>query len=335
MKKTLFFLFPILIIAGGIFAFILLNSNEYTDGDVEFPDLITVDGVAQNPEGIEYNKDDNTFLLSSLNAGPIVKVNLDGSYTPFTSGEPFPLSSAGIQIDPQNNRLLTTGFNGMELLDQDPSTKGVSFLRIYNLETGAFEKDVNLSSLVPNAEQYFANDIAVDADGNAYISDWYANVIYKVDKDGNASLFWENKTGKAGGPNGLDFHKDGYLLASLVRVNDKGLYADYGLARIPVDNPESTRLVEFSGTGFTGFDGMVLTHEGKVVGVTNDGKTPGGNTLIELSTNNGWENATIEKTQSISASTTVAITPGGKNYVINQDFMDSFGTTWKIQRVLF
>lgn len=335
MKKILFFLFPILIIAGGIFAFTQWGSNEYTDGDIEFPDLITVDGVAQNPEGIEYNTANNTFFLSSLNAGPIIKVNLDGTYTPFTSGEPFPLSSAGLQIDAQNNRLLATGFNGMELMDEDPTTKGVAFLRIYNLESGAFEKDVNLSALAPNADMYFANDIAVDTDGNVYITDWYANVIYKVDTEGNASLFWENNTGKAGGPNGIDFHKDGYLLVSLVRVNEKGLYDDFALARISVKNPESTRLVEFENNGFTGFDGMVLTHEGKVVGVTNDGKTPGGNTLVELSTNNGWENATIEHTQSITPSTTVATTPGGKNYVINQDFLDSFGTTWKIQRILF
>jgi hypothetical protein len=59
----------------------------------------------------------------------------------------------------------------MELMDKEPNTKGVSFLRIYNLKTGAFEKDINLSSLVQNAPAYMANDITVDNKRNVYITD--------------------------------------------------------------------------------------------------------------------------------------------------------------------
>lgn len=132
----------------------------------EFPNVIKIEGVAQNPEGIEFDNNDNTFLLSSLNAEPILKINLDGSFRPFTSGEKFPLSTAGIQIDYKRNRLLVAGFNGMELMDKDPATKGISNLRIYNLKTGVMEKDINLSFLLPDAPAYFANDIAVDNKGN-------------------------------------------------------------------------------------------------------------------------------------------------------------------------
>ncbi len=188
------------------------------------PDTIKLEGITQNPEGIEYDKTDHTFVLSSLNATPIIKVNLDGTFKPFTSGETFPLSTAGLQIDYERNRLLVAGFNGTELMDKDPATKGTAYLRVYNLETGVIEQDINLSSLLPEATAYFANDIAVDNDGNAYISDWYARVIYKVDLEGNPSVFWSNETGIPSGPNGLDFHSDGYLLVSILNVNDKGLY---------------------------------------------------------------------------------------------------------------
>ena len=100
---------------------------------------------------------------------PIIKVKSDGSYQAFTRGEKYPLSTAGLQIDYKHNRLLVAGFNGKEAMDNDPKTKGVSFLRVYNLKTGVIEKSINLSSLAPNANAYFANDIAVDNDGNAYI----------------------------------------------------------------------------------------------------------------------------------------------------------------------
>jgi len=165
-----------------------------------FPDSITIEGIAQNAEGIEYNKNDKTFFLSSLNAAPTIKVNLDGTFEPFTSGESFPLSTTGLQIDYDRYRLLVAGFNGTELFDGDPTTKGTSYLRIYDLETGVIEQDINLSFLAPNASTYFANDLAVDNDGNVYVSDWYAKVIYKVDLDGNPSIFWSSETSMPGGP---------------------------------------------------------------------------------------------------------------------------------------
>jgi sugar lactone lactonase YvrE len=302
---------------------------------ISTPSVIAIDGIAQNPEGIEYDKNDNTFLLSSLNAMPIIKVNFDGSYQAFTKGEKFPLSTAGLQIDYKHNRLLVAGFNGMEIMDKDEKTKGVSFLRVYNLKTGVLEKEINLSSLVPNAKAYFANDIAVDNQGNAYISDWYAKVIYKVDMNGEATLFWKNSLAITGGPNGLDVHPDGYLLVSLLSVNDKGLYANYGLAKIPLNNPKSTTVVDISDARFSGFDGMVITPKGKVVGVTNNQKRAGGNTLMELSSSDSWKSAKVVHAKEITPSTTVALTADGKNYIINQDFSDNLSKSWKIEQVGF
>ncbi len=305
-----------------------------SDG-AKFPDSITIKGIAQNPEGIEFNKNDNTFLLSSLNAAPITTVSLDGTFKPFTSGEKFPLSTAGLQVDYKRNRLLVAGFNGMELFDKNPATKGTAHLRIYNLNTGVLEQDINLSSLAPDANAYFANDLAVDNDGNVYISDWYAKVIYKVGLDGKPSVFWTNKTGIPSGPNGLDFHEDGYLLVSILNVDEKFLYADYGLVKIPVNDPKSAKLVDFSNSGYKGFDGMFINAKGNVVGVTNNGKTPGGNVFMELSGKNNWKSAKVINSKAITASTTVAVTPDNMQYVINQDFSNDSAKNWTIERIQF
>jgi len=314
----------------------VLIAISYKDSHAtEFPDTIKIEGIALNPEGIEYNKNDHTFLLSSLNAAPITKVYLDGTFKPFTSGEKFPLSTAGLQIDYKRNRLLAAGFNGTELFDGDPATKGTAYLRIYNLETGVIEQDINLSFLAPDASAYFANDIAVDNDGNVYISDWYAHIIYKVDLDGNPSIFWTNETGIPSGPNGLDFHPDGYLLVSILNVNDKWLYADYGLVKIPVNDPKSAKIVDISNSGYAGFDGMVINAKGNIVGVTNNGKSPGGNMLIELSGKNDWKSAKVINSKDITASTTVAVTPDNKQYVINQDFSNDLKKTWTIELIEF
>lgn len=327
MKKVFIISIIMLIIATSC----KTNFNEETE-DVETPDVITIENIAQNPEGIEYNKNDQTFFLSSLNADPIIKVNLDGTFQSFTSGEQFPLSTAGLQIDYERNRLLAAGFNGLELLDEDPTTKGVSFLRVYNLETGVIEQDINLSSLLPDANAYFANDIAVDNDGNAYVSDWFAGVIYKVDLNGNPTVFWSNNSGIPGGPNGLDFHPDGYLLVSV--IND-GTYSEHGLVKIPVNDANSATNVNITDSEFAGFDGMVVTSEGNVIGVTNNGEVPGGNMLIELSSTDGWESAEVVNSKAITTSTTVAITPQKINYVINQDFSSNSAESWTIERIEF
>ncbi len=313
----------------------LLAISCRNNDNAEFPDAVTIKGIALNPEGIEYNRNDRTFFLSSLNAAPITQVRLDGTYKPFTHGEKFPLSTAGLQIDYKRNRLLAAGFNGTELMDNDPATRGTAFLRSYNLKTGALEQDINLSYLAPDAQAYFANDIAVDNDGNVYISDWYAGLIYKVDIDGKPTLFWKNETGIPGGPNGIDFHPGGYLLVSLLSVNKKGLYTDYGLIKIPVNNPVSTTIVNISDAEFSGFDGMVITSAGNVVGVTNNGKSAGGNTLIELMSADHWESAKVIHAGAIKPSTTVAVIPGNKYYVINQDFSDNFAENWTIKKITF
>ncbi|MEA2018331.1 MAG: SMP-30/gluconolactonase/LRE family protein [Campylobacterota bacterium] len=302
----------------------------------QIPKNVIVNNIAQNPEGIEYDKTDNTFLLSSINAKPIIKIKPDGSFVPFTSGEQYPLSTAGLQIDYKHNRLLVAGFNGTELMDKNPSTKGMSSLRIYDLKTGTLKQDINLSFLAPQAQTYFANDIAVDNVGNVYISDWYAKVVYKVDMNGKATLFWKNDFSKVnGGANGLDFHPDGYLIVSLLNVNKKWLYDDYALVKIPLNNPKEVHYINIENSGFTGFDGMVIKENGNIVGVTNNQKSPGGNKLIELSSDSNWNDAKIINSKEITPSTTVAITPDNKSYVIQQDFSNNFKKKWNIKQIEF
>jgi len=72
-----------------------------------------------------------------------------------------------------------------------------------------------------------------------------------------------------------------------------------------------------------------------VVGVTNNGTAPGGNTLIELSSNDDWKSAKVIHSKTISASTTVAITPSNENYVINQDFTQPMKKDWTIEQIKF
>jgi sugar lactone lactonase YvrE len=320
---------PLLFIVSTLF-FTACSSN-----NMQITNSVQINGIAQNPEGIEFDKTDNTFLLSSINAGAIIKVNQDGTYKTFSSGESFPLSTAGIQIDYKRQRVLVAGFNGLELMDKDKNTKGSSFLRIYDLKTGKLQNTIHLSKFAPKeSPAYFANDIAVDTNGNAYISDWYAGVIYKVDIHNKASLFWVNTTGIKSGPNGLDY-KDGNLLVSILTVNNKGLYDNFGLVKIPLSHPDKATLVKIENDGYSGFDGMVFKRNGNIIGISNNQKTPGGNLLLELSSNNNWDSAKVINKKEITPSTTVALSKSENMFVINQDFSNNTKQTWSIEQIKF
>lgn len=69
---------------------------------------------------------------------------------------------------------------------------------------------------------HFANDIALDKHGNAYVTDSFAPIIYKIDTAGKATIFAQNPMfNDADGfnLNGIAYHEGGYLLVgNTIRV---------------------------------------------------------------------------------------------------------------------
>ncbi len=122
-----------------------------------------------------------------------------------------------------------------------------------------------------------------------------------------------------------------FLLVSV--INDP-THSEHALVKIPVANPGRAVTVAVADPAFHGFDGMIVTENGKVVGVTNDGVSKGGNVLLELSANEDWTSATITRSRP-TPSTTVAETPSGEYFVINQDFSDGTATSWTIEQISF
>jgi hypothetical protein len=118
-------------------------------------------------------------------------------------------------------------------LRTSPATAGkLAALGIYTLITGTRIKWVDLGGLLPGMA-HFANDLAIDPQGNAYITDSFSPIIYKVDVNGNASVFMANErfATQPGefGFNGIVFHPSGYLIVAFSKENK--------LFKFPVANP--------------------------------------------------------------------------------------------------
>ena len=235
------------------------------------------------PEGIAYDGKSRNFLVSSISTGIVGKVSLQGNYTPFLNNANV-ISSLGIKVDSGRNRILVA-IGDLKSAPSTATRDNIAALGIYNQTTGVQEKYIDLGILKKNSK-HLANDIAVDKEGNVYITDSFSPIIYKVDINGNASIFIENaafnplKVGDMAGLNGILFHPDGYLVVAKM---DEGI-----LFKIPLSDP--AKFTKISSVSLPG-DGILLTHNNKIVVMT-----PTLNTAYLVSSTNAWSTATVEKT---------------------------------------
>lgn len=234
--------------------------------------VITIEEQDLFPEGIEYDKRNDRFLITSITRGNIGQVK-DGVYSEWVSDDDL-VATVGIHIDHTRKRVLVA----------NASLESLAGLGAYDLEGNRiFYTD--LGSLTPGAN--FANDVTVDQHGNAYVTNSFSGIIYKVDLQGNAVVFYENEElapAPGGfGLNGIDYDPRGYLLVSKL---DSGQ-----LLKFPIDNPDAYTEVELP-VDLNAPDGIYLTNPNQLVIVSND--FGGENASVQtFRTNDRWETASL------------------------------------------
>jgi sugar lactone lactonase YvrE len=257
------------------------------------------------PESVAYSARQNTFLVGSVRHGTIGKVSAEGRYVPFIQDKAL-ISSTGLFLDAQRNTLWVANGDVGGSVHSSPATQGkLAAVAAYDATTGVRKAYYDLSTLVPGA--HFANDITVDAQGNAYVTDSFAPVIYRIDTTGKATVFVQDQrfTGEGFNLNGIVYHPDGYLL---VNKHNSG-----ELFRIPVSNPQQVSVVKLP-EALQGADGMVLREPGRMVLVQN-GQA---NRALELVSVDGWKSATVKSSRKSSfAFPTAAALADGDLYILN------------------
>jgi sugar lactone lactonase YvrE len=230
-----------------IWAMIALTVVALLTGCEQAPDEINIEHHNLFPEGLEYDQERGHFLLGSLTEGTVFRVADDGTLEPFIEDDELQMS-IGIEIDRINDRLLVA--------NTSPSEE-VGMLGAYDLETGERIFMAELSDLHPST-RIIANDVAVDTDGIAYVTDSDAPVIYRVDMEGQTSIFIEDQRFRY--LNGIVAHPDGYLILGSDSI---------GLLKIPLEEPEVIE-IELADDirWFSVTDGMILHPDGSLIMVT-------------------------------------------------------------------
>ncbi|PJJ61180.1 hypothetical protein [Hymenobacter chitinivorans] len=248
------------------------------------PDTLPFNQPNLYPEGLEFDTNNGRFLVSSETNGSIGQVRGDG-YSSFATDGRL-ISSVGLQIDELRNRLLVAVADPGYNLDRTSAATKNKLAALASFDNLGRTLDfVDLGRLRPGVN-HFANDVAVDGNGNAYITDSFAPIIYKVDAVGVASVFLEDERLRAPadkfGLNGIEYHPDGYLL---VAKSDDG-----SLFKVPVAAPTTFTKVAIS-QNLVGLDGLSLQDLNTVYAVTNTQAK-----VYRLVTTNAFADATVTGT---------------------------------------
>jgi len=253
-------------LAAGLLVLAAACKKDKDMATASLPAAITFSQAGLYPEGTQYDDQQAHFLVSSQTAGRIGQVADDGTYTTFADDGQL-ISTIGLNLDATHNRLLAAVSDpGYNTSRTSATTKGkLAAVAIFDRSTGTLTKFINFSSINTAYPAHFANDIAVDAAGNAYVTDSYAPIIYKIDPQGVATIFLTNATlaAPAGkfGLNGIVYHPGGYLL---VAKSDEG-----ALIKVPISNPADFTKINTNSLDLSGADGLQLLNNGVLLAVCN------------------------------------------------------------------
>lgn len=224
------------------------------------------------------------FLVSFIDGG-IGQIPVPEDHQPGAILEEVPLvkhhadlaknASLGFVIDRPRNRLLVA--------TADVMGNRYSALAAYDLSTWDRLFLTQLSG--PSDAKAFADDVAVDSEGNAYVTDCTGSLIWKVGVDGKflstikSPLFTPKEWYKAiVGLNGIVYHPDGFLI--VIHTFSGNLF------KIDISKGDEVKQIKVVGGSLTFGDGLELLSPTQLVVAGN----PSGR-LVEST--DGWETASV------------------------------------------
>jgi sugar lactone lactonase YvrE len=287
-----------------------------TQADGTLPARIVAQRGGFIPEGIEYDEKNGRFLTGSLAEGTVFRIGTDGAVVPFVM-DPDLVSSVGIEVDETHGRLFVCNSDRAVFGGNSP---GQAKLGIYDLTSGARIAMVDLTASMrrkPEDAAFFANDVAVDGDGNAYVTDSRQNAVYKVGADQMPTILYRFEPAEGLALNGIVYHSDGYLIV----IGGPKLY------KITVGDPAKMTEVELA-EPVPGADGMVFLPDGRLAVVSNSQSK-----VFALASTDGWNSAAVAATAGFEGQATTAAVAQGDVYVVQPHFNDQEPPV--IERVTF
>ena len=210
----------------------------------ELADRFTLPGDDVFPEGIAFNDGDNVFYVGSTTNGTLYEVALDGDTVEVLSDGPP--TAIGLAYD-----------------DDVLYVAGGGTGRAYAYDTDDGELIDSFLTPTPDGGT-FINDVAVAGNGDAYFTDSFRPVLFRLeDTDADSLEAWLDLTGtditygEGFNLNGIAVTDDGdYLI--VVQSNTGDLFRIYTDTTDVADDEEIVMPIDVGGADLTNGDGLVL-----------------------------------------------------------------------------
>ncbi len=215
---------PLLLLLCGLGLTFAACDEDLTDLVTSQPNVTITNQPGLYPEGIDYSDERDAYVVTSVTTGRVGLVDDDGAYSVLVDDGRI-LSAIGVLVDDERNRVLVAMSDlGANPRSTPATAMKTAMLGSFNLETGAANWVADLAALntVAGDSLNFANDIAIDDQGSAYVTNSFSPYIYKVETNGRPSVF--RRDARLGAPagqfgaNGIVAFDD-YLLVAISARN--------------------------------------------------------------------------------------------------------------------
>ena len=230
----------------------------------ETRDVYSLSSPMSLPEGVAFDAKTRRFFATGLMGGQIMEVDAASGDERVFYAYAAPVQLSGAKVDEQRRRLWVC------VSDISGPVGGVD---LFDVDSGALLQHFDL------ARGGICNDVALDADGVAYVTDSFQPVIYRVDyrvdaRDGSAGEFVRDAQMAA--PMG-QFGLNGVVVTPDDRHVIGGFTSPSKLFITSRTDPQGVREITLEGDPlavpndphFTGADGIIFI--GEVLYVVNDG----------------------------------------------------------------
>ncbi|KAL6187628.1 hypothetical protein ACLB2K_039026 [Fragaria x ananassa] len=305
--------------------FIVLPSTIPIQTQANKPHVINFRSPNLYPEGIAYDPSAQHFIVGAQRHRTIYSVSDAGVVDLLVSDTDLPenVTFLGLAVDTVNNRFLAA----VQAMEPVPP---FSALAAYDLRTRRRLFLTPLPSADGDASRQIATGVAADFKGNAYVTNAATNFIWKVNSEGDASIFSRSPLFSAYpvdpespfsfcGLNGIAYVSKGYLL--VVQSNTGKLFkvdAEDGTAR-EVLLPENLPLA----------DGIAMRRNGDIV-------VNSPNKMWFLKSQDNWSEGVVYDKTELEVDrfpTSVAVAAEDRVYVIYGHFLE--GTAGNSEREMF
>ncbi|WBB58609.1 hypothetical protein O7599_23650 [Streptomyces sp. WMMC500] len=301
------------------------QSRQNAPGKEQAPGVIEADGPEVFPHSLDFDVPSKTFYAGSLKHGTVSAVTPDGKVRTFID-DPEIVSAQAVNVDRERNRILVSnvdyGTAGRSDKDDPFRVAGVGS---YDLETGKQNWCTDLTALTLDGKRHLISDVTVAPDGTAYAVDELTPTVFRIDPDGNASIFLQNDLlqGELDIP---DFLDDVGMAAVEYAAGDQLIIAmaDGSLVRVPVQHPEQAEKVKLSAPLASPTAGMRLLEDGSITAISS-GLLSGKPAQVQhVQPRDGWQEATVKVTDTVEDPVTSDVTegPGGTTYALSGGLAD-------------